>query len=294
MHSDRLRLSLGPQLTAAILEVSDRLLLLRVNGDHRLPGSLERFHLGVDMLELGVAIGMAGTFARLAIGLQAEVETLQQPPNKLLTGEEAPLGQCRGEMALTQADPPQGRLGITADRRLHQVIQRFQDPRLRLGRGLLSAALPANPLAAPYRPGAEVRQAAADGAARNPGGPRHRRYSTTASSACFTGREHASVSLVEERAECIEAGLDGILVDHSARLDATSPDSLRRFRIRSLRVCCGSESFLATRLFGLGPLAGSLAALHPDRARLRCPTSFADAASRRSCPRPLPRACPLI
>ena len=100
MHSDRLRLSLGPQLTAAILEVSDRLLLLRVDRDHRLPGSLERPHLGVDMLELGVTIGVAGTLARLAVGLQAEVETLQQPADQLLTGDEASLGQRRGEMAL--------------------------------------------------------------------------------------------------------------------------------------------------------------------------------------------------
>src|ERR1700674_2506463 len=181
MHPDRLRLSLGPQLTAAILEVSDRLLLLRVDRDHRLRGRLERPSPRVDMLELGVTIGVAGPFARLTVGLQAEVETLQQPPDQLLTGDEASLGQRRGEMALAQADPPQGSLGITADRRLHQVIQRFQDPRLRLGRGLLSAALPANPLAAPQRAGAEVLQAAADRAAGNSGGPRHRGYSATAS-----------------------------------------------------------------------------------------------------------------
>src|ERR1700693_2785245 len=223
------------------------------DGDHRLPGRLERPHLGVDMLELGVTIGVAGPFARLAVGLQAEVETLQQPADQLLTGDEASLGQRRGEMALAQADPPQGSLGITADRRLHQVIQRFQDPRLRLGRGLLSAALPANPLAAPYRAGAEVLQAAADRAAGNSGGPRHRSYSATASRAGFTRSEQASVSLVEERPECIEAGLNGILIDHSARLDARSPDSLRLFRTRSLRFCCGHDSFLATRLFGLGP-----------------------------------------
>src|ERR1700733_12834203 len=80
----RLRLPSGPQLTAAILEVPDKLLLLRINRDDRLPGCLERLHRGVDVLELGeagqgsdgaavgiarrgVTIGMAGTFARLAI-----------------------------------------------------------------------------------------------------------------------------------------------------------------------------------------------------------------------------------
>ena len=37
----------------------------------------------------------------------------------------------------------------------------------------------------------------------------------------------APVSLIGERPECIEAGLDGGLVDHPPRLDVPSPDSLR-------------------------------------------------------------------
>src|ERR1700721_4760947 len=123
-------------------------------------------------------------------------------------------------MALAQADPPQRSLGITTDRRLYQLIQSFQDPRLRLDRGLLSATPAANPLAAPHRPGPEVRQASAYGAAGNSGGPRNRSNSAAAGSACFTGREQASVSFIEERSECIVAGPDGILVDHPARLDA--------------------------------------------------------------------------
>jgi hypothetical protein len=76
MHPDRRRLPpsrarspLGPQFTAAVLEVSDKLLFLRVDRDHRLPSGLECFHFGVDMLELSVAIGVVGTFAGLAVGL---------------------------------------------------------------------------------------------------------------------------------------------------------------------------------------------------------------------------------
>src|SRR5580700_2749923 len=94
MHPDRLRLPFGPQFTAGIFEVADKLFLLRVDGDHRLPGGLECFHLGVDMLELSVAIGVVGTFAGLAVGLQAEVETFQQPANQLLTGDEARLASA--------------------------------------------------------------------------------------------------------------------------------------------------------------------------------------------------------
>jgi hypothetical protein len=100
MQSDRLRLPLGPLLAAAIPEVADELFFLRVDGDHRLSGRLECLHLGVDMLELGVAIGVVGTFACLAVCLQAEVEAFQQATDQLLTGDESPLRERRGEMAL--------------------------------------------------------------------------------------------------------------------------------------------------------------------------------------------------
>jgi hypothetical protein len=111
----------------------------------------------------------------------------------------------------------------------------LQNPRLHPSRGLLSATLPANRLAAPQRPGAKIRWAAADGAARHSGSPRHSGYSAAAGRACFTRSEQASVSLVEERPEGLEAGLYGILVDDSARLDVTLSRFARVFRIRSLR-----------------------------------------------------------
>ena len=53
----------------------------------------------------------------------------------------------------------------------------------------------------------------------------------------------------------MEAGLDGIWVNHCDRLDAAMADSLRLCRSRSLRFCHLYESFRATRLFRLGPLA---------------------------------------
>ena len=112
--------------------------------------------------------------------------------------------------------------------------------------------------AASHRPGPELRQTAAYGASGNSGGPRNRNNSAAAGSACFTGREQASVSFVEERSECIVAGPDGILVDHPARMDAKTPDSHRLFRIRSLRYCGTLESFLPSRLFWLRSLVQSL------------------------------------
>jgi hypothetical protein len=43
---------------AGILEIPDQLLLLRVHRHHRLARLLERTHLSVDMLELGIPIGV--------------------------------------------------------------------------------------------------------------------------------------------------------------------------------------------------------------------------------------------
>ena len=144
---------------------------LRVDRDHRRPTAWNAFTVALNMLELSVAVGVVGTFTRLAVGLQSEVEALQQAADQLLTGDEAPLGQRRGEMALAQADSPQRSPRVTADRRLHQLIQSVQDPGLRLKRGFLPTTPAANPLAASHRPRPEVRQTAADGASGNSGGP---------------------------------------------------------------------------------------------------------------------------
>ena len=92
MHPDRLGLSLGAQFATAILEVANGFLLLGVDRDDGLASSLERLHFGIDVLELSVTVGMAGAFARLCIGLQAESQTLRQSANQLLARAEAQFG----------------------------------------------------------------------------------------------------------------------------------------------------------------------------------------------------------
>src|SRR3954463_11680832 len=107
--------ALGAQLTAAVLEVSDELFLLRVDRDRRLAGGLPGLHPRVDVFELGVAVGVACALAGLAVGLQAEAEPAQQSTDQRLAGGEAALGQRASEVALALADPQQGGLGIAAD-----------------------------------------------------------------------------------------------------------------------------------------------------------------------------------
>jgi hypothetical protein len=78
-----------------ILEVSDKLFLLGIGRDRGFAGRLERLHFSVDVLELGVAVGVACAFARLAVGLLAEAQAIQQATHQLLAGGEALLRQRR-------------------------------------------------------------------------------------------------------------------------------------------------------------------------------------------------------
>ena len=218
MHPDRLGLALRAQLPSTLLEVPDKLFLLRVDRDHRLAGSLEGLHFRVDVLELGVAVGVAGALARLGIGLQAEAQTVQQAADQLLAGDEVLLGQCRRQMALALADRPQGSLGIAADRRLHQLVQGVQKPRLDRGRRLACAAPPTNPRAEPHGARPQVCQSATDGAARKAGRPRNPGYPAATGGARFTGSEQTPVSLVQEWRKRSQASGDGSDVDHTRRV----------------------------------------------------------------------------
>ena len=76
---------------------------------------MERLHLGVDRLELRVAIGVMRASLGLAVGLQAEPQTPQQPSDRLLARAETTLGQRTGQIALATANPQQCRLGVAAN-----------------------------------------------------------------------------------------------------------------------------------------------------------------------------------
>jgi len=136
VHPHRLGLALGAPFASAVLEIPtgqarglkahDQFLLLGVDRDGRLAGRLKAAHLGIDVFELGIAIGVAGPFARLAVGLKREAEMPQQPADQLMADHEAALGQRAGEMTLALADPQQRRLRITPNGRLDELAKRFQ------------------------------------------------------------------------------------------------------------------------------------------------------------------------
>src|SRR4051794_1684812 len=233
VHPNRFGLTLGAQLAAAVLEVSDEFFLLCVDRDRWLAGGLPSLHLRVDEFELGVAVGVAWALAGLAVGLQAEAEPAQQSADQLLAGGEAALGQRASEVALALADPQQGGLGIAADGRVHQLAQSLQQAGLRLHRRLASTARAADAAAEVVPPAAQFGQAAADGAPRDPGRRRHCRYAAAACRPRLAGREQAPPPFVQEWRHRLEACSDARDIDHPSSLD-TPGSKAHRCPARSL------------------------------------------------------------
>jgi hypothetical protein len=66
VHVDAPWVALGAIIGSPVLEVADQFLLLCINRDDRLLLGLCRNDLGVDIFELGIAVGMLGAFIRLA------------------------------------------------------------------------------------------------------------------------------------------------------------------------------------------------------------------------------------
>ena len=104
------------------------------------PAAIAAFTDGVDVLELGVAVGMVRPLAGLAVGLAAVAQLAQQPADQLLADCEALLGQRPAMLTLAAADPAQRRLRVAADGILDQRLRAPRQPRLRVDRALAPAA----------------------------------------------------------------------------------------------------------------------------------------------------------
>ena len=78
VNADFLGFALRLPLLAGVLESPQQFLLFRVHRHHRLPAFLQAPHLAVEVLELGIAIGVRGAFSGFAIGLQAVAHLAQQ------------------------------------------------------------------------------------------------------------------------------------------------------------------------------------------------------------------------
>src|SRR2546421_13058836 len=71
MDPDLFRMAVGAILAAIVAELSDQFLFLGVDRDHRLLFGHSSGHLGVDMGELCIPVGVAVALLGFAIALQA-------------------------------------------------------------------------------------------------------------------------------------------------------------------------------------------------------------------------------
>ena len=78
MHPDLFWIALGAILTAIVTEVPDQLLLLGVDRDHRLLFGQSSGHLGIDVGELRIPIGVAVALLGLAVALPAVTRRIEQ------------------------------------------------------------------------------------------------------------------------------------------------------------------------------------------------------------------------
>src|SRR5713101_749261 len=164
-----------------VFEISDQLFLLGVDRDDRLGTSLKGGHFCRNMLELCIAIWMLTALVRLAIGLQAVAQFMQQVRDFLPSDLKPLLLQFYRQSPDALAGPPQGRLRITARCGFYQRLQRSWQVRLPHHQWFASATRTSDPLGAPGGGvEAQLLQPDMNGSARYPRYPGHRRDATIA------------------------------------------------------------------------------------------------------------------
>ena len=99
-----------PPVTAGVAVVADQLFPLGINRDHGLAGGPGRKHLGIDVLELGVAIGMVRALIGLRVGLARESQLGDEHANGVGTDrgpcQQAQMRASRDSSTPTAAGAP--------------------------------------------------------------------------------------------------------------------------------------------------------------------------------------------
>src|SRR5262249_35114017 len=181
--------------------------LLVVGSDppHGWPPPLERLDPPVDVPELGVPVGMILSLDRLAVGLEAVAEGVQEPVDRPLASGVPARRQLRRQLVGALAGPPQGRHRVTTGDRVDQGLQRTEELRVVLGEWLATAPRPPAPrgaiaLVAGSGPG--LGRARPDGDASQSGGLGDPGYAAPSDGTSLSGRPESACPLIEHRPEC--------------------------------------------------------------------------------------------
>ena len=211
----RFGLALGAPCPARVLEIPNQLLLLGVDRDRRLTLGQRRVDRLVEVLELGVAVGMVRSLAGLAVCLKAVAASAQYRADAGVTDAMTQIAQGPGDLAKALDRPAKRLLGITALRRCDDPLQIPNQPRVGLFQQFAASPHPAH---STIRPPADLKliQTAANGAAGNPGNSRHRGDPTPAGGQRLARRKNPPLPLVQIRAKRLEPSSYRRFVDHES------------------------------------------------------------------------------
>src|SRR5207244_135439 len=187
-------------------------LLLGVDRDHRLLFGQSGGHLGVDVCELRVPVGVAVTLLGLAVALQTVSRRVERFGNQGPAHPVALLLQRLRQSAHALAGPPQRRFRIPPRRWFDQRLEIRAQRRVLEKRRLASRPRPPNP----FR-GFVLRQflqTPPDRARRQAGGQRNRGNPPITGSKCLRRRDQTTAAFVEERRHRRKSVSDGFNIDH--------------------------------------------------------------------------------
>src|ERR1700751_3151326 len=145
MDPDFFRVTLGAIFAPVVAEIPDQFLFLGVDGDHRLLFSQRGGHLGIDVAELRIPVGVAVAFRGLAVALQTVTRLIEQVADQGAADLVTLRFQRLRQTAHALAGPAQRRLRIPAGRRFDQGFEIGKQRRVLENRRLTPGSRPPNP-----------------------------------------------------------------------------------------------------------------------------------------------------
>ena len=172
----------------------------------------------LDVAELGVAVGMARPLERLAVGLEAVAQLVEQLRHGLVADRVTLPAQLGGEVADAPGRPAQRALRVAPGRRLDERLEVRPQRRVALLDGWSPGTRPPDPPAVEALPRPDIVHATLHGRAREAGGPGHGGHATPPDGQRLGPGHQPPGPLVEQRGDHQVPRCHGRLIDHPAMI----------------------------------------------------------------------------
>src|ERR1039457_4692698 len=173
--------------------------------DHRLSPTLERLDPPVDVLELGIPVGVIAPLDRLAVGLEAIAKSVQESIDRPLAGTMPLRREFGRQLGSAFARPPQGRHRVATGARIDQDLQGTEKLRGVFGQGFPTSTGPPDSFG-DFLVGGEGRvefmEGRLDDEARQAGGFRDTGDAAPSDRTSLGGCPEPACPLIEHRLQC--------------------------------------------------------------------------------------------